>query len=135
VESVIEATGATLTGHHKELIDHVIENLDIPEDDAFGIDPGPTPELREYHFDLGNSSYGPVGFCAVVVHYSAAQALALLRERTCTEVDALTSHVARDEKPHVVYGTVYLNDEAFTLRAIDEVTDYEEEEPHAEDHH
>jgi hypothetical protein len=67
----------------------------------------------------------------VVVHYSAAEALALLRERTSSEVDILTSHVARDEKPHVVYGTVYLNDEAITLRDIDEVTDYEEEGSHA----
>jgi hypothetical protein len=122
VESLLEATGASLSSHQKELLDFIIESLEIPEDEAFGIDPGPSEELRDYHFDFGNSSYGPVGGSAVVAHYSAAQALALLRERMSEEVDILTSHVARDEKPHVIYGHVYLNEEAITLRDIDEVT-------------
>ena len=118
---MIEATGATLTQHDRELLDFIFEGLDIPEEEC-PVDPGPTEELRDYHFDFGNSSYGPVGGCAVVAHYSAAQALDLLRERMSEEVDILTSHVARDEKPHVIYGNVYLNEEAITLRDIDEVT-------------
>jgi hypothetical protein len=125
---VIEATGATLTQHDKELLDFVFAGLEIPEDDAFGIDPGPTPELREYHFDFGNSSYGPVGGCAVVIHYSAADARAMLLEHTPDEVNmGIDSFVARGgQVPHIAYANLYINEEAITIRDIDGVKPYRE---------
>jgi hypothetical protein len=41
---------------------------------------------KSYHFDLGNSSDGPIGFCAVVKADSPEGAVELLKERLPGEI-------------------------------------------------
>lgn len=38
-------------------------------------------KLYDYHFDLGDSNDGPIGFCARVIARCDQEALILLRER------------------------------------------------------
>ena len=40
----------------------------------------PTKKHREYHFNVGNTSVGPLGMCAVVQTSSRRQAVEILRK-------------------------------------------------------
>ena len=74
--------------------------------------------MRSYHFDLGNSSKGPVGFCARVTANSKVEALNILRQAIDIE-DGL--HV---RPPYglegVEYIRVYFNSEAVSTADIDD---------------
>ena len=77
---------------------------------------------RSYHFDLGNSSSGPVGFCARIVATSKKEAVekliaAMPDERMIEHDDAETG---------VDYFAVYFNPAAVSEKDIDEVNDIEE---------
>jgi len=48
------------------------------------------PKLRSYHFSFGNSSDGPIGFCARVNAHSRADAARILKER----LDEFTSDLS-----------------------------------------
>jgi hypothetical protein len=39
------------------------------------------PELTSYHFDLGNSTDGPIGFCARVNAHDKKEAVKILQQR------------------------------------------------------
>lgn len=73
--------------------------------------------MPSYHFDVGDSSTGPIGFCARVTAASKATALARLREELPQEVEVRRGI----EGESIEYILVYLNGEAVTIDDIDEV--------------
>ena len=80
-------------------------------------------EQKSYHFDLGNSSDGPIGFCARVTASSPEEALAALKD-ALPEDNQLSMSWA-DVARGMEYMTVYLNPSAITVDDIDEVNDLE----------
>lgn len=83
---------------------------------------------QSFHFDLGNSSTGPMGLSARIEATSKEEALQLLRDAIANSVDEWGSvHVGQYEQG-VDYIHVYLNPDAITVRAIDSVDQLQEEE-------
>ena len=88
--------------------------------------------IKSYHFSLGDSSTGPIGFCARILAPSPERALELLREALPEELpaDELADHSV------VEYIRVYLNQDAISVLDIDEVDmvigSDEEENRHAD---
>ena len=80
-------------------------------------------EQKSYHFDLGNSSTGPIGFCACVTADSPKQALAALKDALPNDLQL--SMAWGDVARGVEYMTVYINPDAITVDDIDEVNDLE----------
>ncbi len=79
----------------------------------------PTSMTKRYHFSLGNSSKGPVGFCASIVAESANEAVERLKRSMPMEVQAEhAGALALDE-----YIEIYLNPARITVNDIDEVED------------
>jgi hypothetical protein len=72
--------------------------------------------VKSYHFCLGNSTEGPVGFCARVNATSEEEAVELLKGKLPDSV--MVQGSGGDE-----YIEVYLNNEAITTSDIDEVDD------------
>lgn len=66
---------------------------------------------KEYHFSLGNSSEGSIGFCAVVSATSKKAALATLK---CALPEQMEVFVDHSEDPDVEYINVYFNTDAIT---------------------
>lgn len=89
--------------------------------------------MPSYHFDLGDSSDGPVGYCARVTAASPAQAVSRLREAIagmgdcvrpfddCTDDDSLRPG------PGIEYIRVYMNAERITAEAIDDWEERDED--------
>ncbi len=84
---------------------------------------------KSYHFSLGNSSTGPVGFCARIIASSKDEAVRLMKETMPEE------HMVVEYLDEVDYFRVYFNPAAVSEKDIDEVSDlvqgeygYEEEE-------
>ncbi len=84
---------------------------------------------QAYHFSLGNSSDGPVGFCARIIASSKEEAVRLTKETMPDE------HMVVEYLDEVDYFQVYFNPAAVSEKDIDEVSDlvqgeygYEEEE-------
>lgn len=75
-------------------------------------------KLRSYHFSLGDSSNGPVGFCARVNAASKKEAVAYLREVIGIEVEVFRHMLESGE-----YVAVYFNPDKITEDDIDEVED------------
>ncbi len=73
--------------------------------------------LKSYHFDLGNSSVGPVGFCARVSATSKVNAVAKLHARL--DEDYEVPYDATDGEIGE-YLCVYFNHDAITVKDIDE---------------
>lgn len=71
--------------------------------------------MRAYHFSLGNSTSGPIGFCARIVAKSEEEALQKLRDTLPTEFT-----VREDYKDGIEYIAVYFNPDAITVKDIDE---------------
>lgn len=69
--------------------------------------------MKSYHFDLGNSTDGPVGFCARVLAESPEEAVEKLREAMPEQMEA---NLGDD----VEYFVVYLNADAVTAKNIDD---------------
>jgi hypothetical protein len=81
-------------------------------------------KLKTYHFDVGDSSEGPVGFCARVYATSKKEALAILKDVVSSNNDVeLTHNLISSQQQSVEYLNVYLNADAITLADIDEVDD------------
>ena len=80
-------------------------------------------EQKSYHFDLGNSTDGPIGFCARVTADSPEEALAALKDALPDDIQLSMSWA--DVARGVEYMTVYLNPSAITVDDIDEVNDLE----------
>ena len=76
--------------------------------------------MISYHFDIGDSADGPIGFCARVTAPSRKRALQILRETLPYSLGVAGEHrVARDDG-FVEYIVVYFNPSAVTLDNIDE---------------
>lgn len=72
--------------------------------------------MPEYHFSCGNSTDGPIGFCAVVKADTKEQALEKLRAALPQTIEEVT-----DEEHGVEYCSIYINPNAVTVQDIDEV--------------
>ena len=78
--------------------------------------------MKSYHFDCGNSSRGPIGFCARIRAESQDEALGILKDALPQEMDV--SPVGdRDLSAHVEYIQIYLSSENIRTRHIDEWED------------
>jgi hypothetical protein len=78
-------------------------------------------KVQRYHFSLGNSSQGPVGFCAAAHAASPEEAVAALQANLaeCADIHA------RDSGEGIEYIAAYFNAPAITVDDIDDVTDLE----------
>ncbi len=72
--------------------------------------------MNRYHFSLGDSSKGPVGFCAAVYAESKEKALAKLKE--ILPQDCVVPMDPEDDE--IDYVQVYINPDAITIEDIDE---------------
>ena len=73
--------------------------------------------MPSYHFSLGNSSKGPVGFCLRIIADNPEEAVDKLIDRMPTEIEVDLGDGLEQEE----YMTVYLNLDAVTTKDIDEV--------------
>lgn len=83
-------------------------------------------QLKSYHFSLGNSTKGPVGFCALIKATSKAAAVAILKKALPEEQDVHPVSEDGDGTPEVVYIAAYFNEAAITEADIDEEEAVEE---------
>jgi hypothetical protein len=88
------------------------------------------PKLQSFHFSCGDSSHGPVGFCARIVAWDKQAALKRLRS-LLAESWPISAMVQDDHYHPDEYFSVYFNDLAVTVGDIDEVADVEAPEEEA----
>jgi hypothetical protein len=83
--------------------------------------------MRSYHFDLGNSSAGPVGYCARIWAETEDRALDILREALPTEATISQANEASriPGTEGVEYLCVYFNPEQVSTTDIDDEEDEE----------
>ena len=72
--------------------------------------------MKSYHFDVGNSNDGPLGFCAVIRANSKKAALERLQELLPGDWEIDVGQ-GRGEYLHV-----YFNGDNITIKDIDEAT-------------
>jgi hypothetical protein len=91
-------------------------NVECRESDISAFEPKSKsdPRLKEFHFNMGNSSTGAIGICAVVQATSEEAALDILKAALPEEVPVHTI------EGKVIYVEVYINPDNITLRDIDE---------------
>lgn len=77
------------------------------------------PKLMSYHFSLGNSTDGPIGFCARVNANSRANAARILKERL-EEFTSDLSLSVQEMQSTGEYIEVYFNPDAISAKDIDE---------------
>lgn len=82
-------------------------------------------KLKQFHFSLGNSTKGPVGFCALIKATSKAEAVTLLKKALPQEQDVHAVGEDGADTPEVVYIAAYFNEEAITEADIDEEEEVE----------
>lgn len=86
-------------------------------------DETPAP-LTSYHFDLGNSTAGPIGFCARIRAHSKKEAV----QRLCAALDSLNNEYAVDvQEDGVEYIEVYFNPKYVSESNVDDEEDVEED--------
>lgn len=78
--------------------------------------------MPTYHFSLGNSTDGPIGFCARIRADSEEAAIERLKAQLCD------TEVSIDDREDGEYIEVYFNADAVKASDIDEVDDDELEE-------
>lgn len=72
--------------------------------------------LRSYHFDIGNSNSGPLGFCARVTAHSKAEALKLLQDKLEHTLEIHPCQkLCGPNGSEIEYMNVYLNPDAITV--------------------
>lgn len=84
---------------------------------------------KSFHFSLGNSTSGPVGFCVRVTAKNSKEALAKVKkaiEWFNAELDVAKSTGLRGEDKDIEYFHVYFSPEAISEKDIDEVNPVEE---------
>jgi hypothetical protein len=84
--------------------------------------------MPSYHFSLGNSTVGPVGFCARIYADTPDEAvhkLSELLEGIADGYDLTGDHVY----PGIGYAEAYFNPDAVTVQDIDEIEDQDPETP------
>lgn len=79
------------------------------------------PDLREYHFSLGNSTTGPIGFCARVKAYSEEEAVDVLRNSLPREISITPAADLDADMKRVIYIEAYLNPDVIRKEDIDEI--------------
>lgn len=90
--------------------------------------------MTSYHFDVGNSLDGPIGFCARVVAATADQALARLRAYLTEMVDGYatyddcTDNLSDRPATGIEYLRIYFNPERVALAHISSEDETEETE-------
>lgn len=72
--------------------------------------------MKHYHFSLGNSTDGPVGYCASIRAPTKREAVARLKMLLPEYIDVEHDELGPDE-----YITIYLNDRVIKPANIDEV--------------
>ncbi|BBO23887.1 MAG: hypothetical protein HND43_03925 [Armatimonadetes bacterium] len=70
-----------------------------------------------FHFSLGDSTKGPVGFCAAVRARNRRRAVAMLRSQMPQEVPVVNSRTVHSEG--IEYVRVYLNPDAIAIADVD----------------
>ncbi len=73
---------------------------------------------KSFHFSLGDSSTGPIGFCARIVAANKDEAVARLRDLLETNTDDVGGVMVLDSGPE--YIQAYINPEAITASDIDD---------------
>ena len=81
---------------------------------------------RRYHFSLGNSSKGPIGYCAAVIARSEREAIEKLQKQLPEELKVDPCGLEYD--PDIEYIRAYFNDKAIRVKDIDEIEDVPEKE-------
>jgi len=78
--------------------------------------------MKKFHFSLGNSSKGPIGFCATVVAEDMNEAVKKMKKAVewIGELDGKKASGLGSEHPDVEYLQVYFNANAITWKAIDD---------------
>lgn len=84
----------------------------------------PSVEKKRYHFSLGNSSKGPIGFCAAVWATGKEEAVEKLRRAL---PENLEIPLFTDDED-IEYAQAYFNESAVTARGIDDVEGADPEE-------
>ena len=74
--------------------------------------------MNSYHFDIGNSSTGPLGFCARVTAYSKEEAVEVLRNRFSRDI--CEHEIGKQGIRSGDYCCVYFNADAITVNDIDD---------------
>lgn len=75
--------------------------------------------MKSYHFSLGNSTDGPVGFCARIYAGSPEEAVATLQSDLPAEMSAKSPYATNQTE----YIQVYFNPDAISVDDIDEEDD------------
>lgn len=75
--------------------------------------------LYSYHFSLGNSSEGPIGYAGRVIATSRQEAIQILKDSLPESVTIPASHSPANGR-YIEYLEVYLNPEAISEADIDE---------------
>lgn len=86
--------------------------------------------MKSYHFDVGNSSTGPIGLCARITANSPEEALEILKDHLPVEGLMIADDKWSDAgpgTPHVEYIQAYFNDAAITVKDIDDEEEVVEE--------
>lgn len=78
-------------------------------------------KLKSYHFSLGNSSTGPIGYCARLSAHSKKEAVEILKRVIALEVEVPRCSDKDSDNARVEYIEAYLNEEAIKESDIDEV--------------
>lgn len=81
---------------------------------------------RRYHFSLGNSTVGPVGYCASIYAESPEEALEKLKEAIAAVADGV---MVTENEDDVDYIQVYFNSDAISF----DDCDFDEESDEDED--
>lgn len=68
--------------------------------------------MKRYHFSLGNSKDGPIGYCAAVRAESKEEAVEILKQALLVEIKVFIEH------PAVEHVEVYLNPAVVTTDDI-----------------
>jgi hypothetical protein len=91
-----------------------------PKSEATG---GLVARKHSYHFSCGNSTVGPIGFCARVDATSKREALQILQScmPQAIPIERELEFENDEDAARLEYFEVYLNPEAITIKNIDEV--------------
>lgn len=73
--------------------------------------------MRDYHFSLGDSNSGAVGFCVVVQARSREQALSILKNNLPETIESPVFF--RDTR--ILHFNVYLNPQNIKIQDIDQI--------------
>jgi len=83
--------------------------------------------MKSFHFSLGNSTIGPIGFCASVKANSEEEAVELLKRVLPMEARIDPVGDEDEDNARIEYIEVYFNEESITEKDIDDIDEGQEE--------